>query len=289
MKRLTGMLAGVLLLGCAAKAEERVNPPMRELLVKAEEFSFTSLDTIESGFIRLRMENNGGELHHLQLIKLENGLTKEQVLEHARRDVLVFPDLKFVGGPSVPGSSGASEVILDLAPGHYLMVCYMTHEKVRHLLMGMTRELTVVPARGPGSAPPVEDERMMLRSYSFEIDSVLKPGGHIFRVENESEEPHEVDIVRMNDGASAEQVMAWVSGPPGPPPFDPVGGTMVLSKGQASFVPITLAAGQYMLLCFVPDTRDGKPHVVHGMTRMITVQEESAVDWNAARQQRGKL
>lgn len=288
MKGLGGLLVAGLMLGCVAKAEERITPPMRELLVTAKEFSFTSQDTIESGYIRVRMESAGKELHHLQLIKLENGLTAEQVLEQARREVLVFPDLKFVGGPSVPGPSGASEVVLDLEPGKYLMVCYMTHGKVRHLLMGMTRKLTVIPAREPGATPPQEDERMALHSYGFGMDSVIKPGGHVFRVENQAEEPHEVDIVRIPDGSSVEQAMAWLKQPGGPPPFEPSGGTMILSKGKVAYAGLTMRTGQYMLLCFVPDTRDGRPHIAHGMVRVISVREDNAVDWNAARQERGR-
>lgn len=181
-----GATAAALMLGCAARADERVNPPMRELLVKAGDFSFASLDTIESGLVRIRMENTGQELHHLQIIQLENGLTAQAVLEHAKNQELTFPGIRFVGGPPVPGPSKSSEAIVDLTPGHYLMVCYMTSGKVRHLLMGMTRELVVVPATRPGAAAPLEDERMVLRSYSFEIDSVLKPGRRMLRAENQA-------------------------------------------------------------------------------------------------------
>lgn len=277
----------VLMLGCVAKAEERENPPMRELLVKAADFSFASLDSIEGGYIRIRMENRGQELHHLQLIRLENDVTAEAVLDHARKQELVFPGAKFVGGPDVPTPGGASEVVVDLKPGRYLMVCYMTSGKVRHLLMGMTRELVVVPSKRPGSSPPLEDERMILRSYSFEIDSVLKPGRRMLRVENQADEPHEVFIARVPEGGSVEKIMAWLRKPSNPPPFEPVGGTMALSKGESAFAALDLTAGQYVLMCFVP-AKDGLPHVAHGMVRVITVAEETAVDWNTARHERGR-
>lgn len=296
MSRLTGKfrnagataIAAVLMLGCAARAEQRVAPPMRELLVKATDFGFASLDTIESGFVRIRMENAGQELHHLQMIRLENGLTAQTVLDHARKQELIFPGLKFVGGPTVPGAGKASEVVLDLTPGRYLMVCYMTSGKVRHLLMGMTRELVVLPARQPGAVPPLEDERMILRSYSFEADSVMQPGRRMFRVENQSEEPHEAFLARVPNGGSVESIMTWLRKPSNPPPFEPAGGTMVLSKGESALVPLDLTAGQYALMCFVPDPKDGLPQVAHGMVRVISVAEETAADWNTARGERGK-
>jgi hypothetical protein len=34
--------------------------------------------------------------------------------------------------------------------------------------------------------------------------------------------------------------------------------------------PIT--AGNYALICFVPDSADGKPHALHGMVKEFTVQ-----------------
>ena len=34
----------------------------------------------------------------------------------------------------------------------------------------------------------------------------------------------------------------------------------------ASFTP-----GDYTLLCFVPDAKDGKPHIAHGMVKNFTV------------------
>jgi len=29
--------------------------------------------------------------------------------------------------------------------------------------------------------------------------------------------------------------------------------------------------GNYILMCFLPDAKDGKPHLAHGMTKQITV------------------
>jgi hypothetical protein len=37
-------------------------------------------------------------------------------------------------------------------------------------------------------------------------------------------------------------------------------------------VTVELARGDYVLLCFVPDAADGKPHVAHSMVRQIRVE-----------------
>jgi uncharacterized cupredoxin-like copper-binding protein len=51
----------------------------------------------------------------------------------------------------------------------------------------------------------------------------------------------------------------------------PMGGTSFLSAGESNQVTADFEAGEYALLCFVPDAKDGKPHVAHGMVRQITV------------------
>jgi hypothetical protein len=32
-----------------------------------------------------------------------------------------------------------------------------------------------------------------------------------------------------------------------------------------------LTPGEYLLICFLPDAKDGKPHFVHGMMQQIKV------------------
>jgi uncharacterized cupredoxin-like copper-binding protein len=57
----------------------------------------------------------------------------------------------------------------------------------------------------------------------------------------------------------------------GMPPVEPVGGFAGLDKGKAGWLTITLTPGNYLLNCYVPDAKDGKPHFVHGMVQQITV------------------
>ena len=38
-----------------------------------------------------------------------------------------------------------------------------------------------------------------------------------------------------------------------------------MSPGKENTLLLTLSAGNYALICFAPDTKDGKPHAAHGM------------------------
>ena len=41
--------------------------------------------------------------------------------------------------------------------------------------------------------------------------------------------------------------------------------------GGKAFVEVDLAPGEYGLICFVPDSKDGKGHYRHGMAKKVTV------------------
>jgi hypothetical protein len=51
----------------------------------------------------------------------------------------------------------------------------------------------------------------------------------------------------------------------------PVGGVVVLEKGGKSTFTADLAAGDYGLICFVPDAKDGKSHLAHGMMKNLKI------------------
>ena len=66
-------------------------------------------------------------------------------------------------------------------------------------------------------------------------------------------------------------VLAWMEKMEGPPPGMPIGGTTPMAHGEENIITLDLSAGEYALICFVPDAKDGKPHVVHGMATEITI------------------
>jgi len=59
--------------------------------------------------------------------------------------------------------------------------------------------------------------------------------------------------------------------PQGPPPGALVGGITGISKGRTADIPTTFTPGEYALICFVPDAKDGKAHLAHGMVKQFSV------------------
>ena len=45
----------------------------------------------------------------------------------------------------------------------------------------------------------------------------------------------------------------------------------MIQNGGVNYMTLDLTPGTYAFYCFVPDAKDGQPHVAHGMVREITV------------------
>jgi hypothetical protein len=51
----------------------------------------------------------------------------------------------------------------------------------------------------------------------------------------------------------------------------PIGGVAGTARSTTSFITLDLTPGEYVMVCFVPDSKDGKPHTAHGMVKPFTV------------------
>ena len=58
----------------------------------------------------------------------------------------------------------------------------------------------------------------------------------------------------------------------GTPPATAKGGIAGIKPGSTHFFDVDLTPGEYVLICFVPDSKDGKPHAMHGMLQKVTIQ-----------------
>ncbi|HST59500.1 MAG TPA: hypothetical protein VLK84_12440 [Longimicrobium sp.] len=238
--------------------------------VTASDFAFAAPATIPAGLTTVRLVNQGKEMHHAQLVRLDDGHTVEELMQTGHGPMPAWA--RFVGGPNVPAPQGFTEATMQLPAGTYALVCFIpSADGVPHLMKGMVKPITVVPSQQPSAPAPAADVRLTLRDYAYEITPEITAGRHMIRVENAAVQPHEVVFMRLAPGKTPQDLLAWEQSRNGPPPAMPVGGTTLLSTGQDNLLAIDFEPGEYALLCFVPDAGDGKPHVAHGMVRQITV------------------
>jgi hypothetical protein len=252
-----------------AEAQSSVAPAIID--VSAGDFFFTLADTIAAGAVTLQLATAGEELHHLQLVRLAEGKTAEDLFREMQGDMPpAWAEL--VGGPNAPiPNATTSRVTLDLQPGTYVALCVIpSPDGVPHVAKGMSKTVVVTPAAG-GAVLPTPTVKMSLVDYDFVMDTPLTAGSHVIEVSTATGQPHEVVIAKLAPGATAMQMVEWVAKMDGPPPGAPMGGTVGLGQGLTNYVHVDLEPGEYALLCFLPDAKDGKPHVQHGMMKQITV------------------
>ena len=78
--------------------------------------------------------------------------------------------------------------------------------------------------------------------------------------------------MKLAPGKTMKDLGAWMGKPEGPPPADAIGGLVGVAKGSTGYFNVELSSGNYAMICFVPDAKDGKAHLEHGMIKEFSVQ-----------------
>jgi uncharacterized cupredoxin-like copper-binding protein len=257
--------------GVAATATAMYDPATRTATVHAKDFAFVAPDSIPAGWTNFHLVNDGPALHHLQIVRLDSGKTASDFAA-ATKNPGPFPAwATFVGGPNAPNPSAESNGAVNLEPGNYLMICLVDiPDNVPHFAKGMLHTFTVTASTAAGTEP-ASDATIALADYSFTVTGSLTAGHHVVKVTNAGPQPHEVEIFRFAPGKGMKELAAWAAKPMGPPPGDAIGGVSALAGGKSASFTADLTPGNYVMLCFIPDTKDGKPHLEHGMVKEFAV------------------
>ena len=275
--RWTPLLAVALGAACAKKEPP---PPAAQagpnhVIVTATDFAFTAPDTITAGLEMFHLANKGPSVHHLQIVALDSGKTVGDLMNAMKNPGPPPAWARFIGGPNAvaPIPTDTTVAWLTLPAGNYALLCMVPDAAgLPHFAKGMVRPLTVTASEMTPAMEPHPDVVIRLKDYDFVIAGNLTAGAHTVRVVNDGPQTHEMVLFALAPGKTAAQVGAWVEGGmKGAPPAKPMGGATALGPGAHQTIQVTLPAGNYGLICFLPDAKDGKPHAVHGMAKDLKV------------------
>jgi len=258
----------------AGDPAKRETKAARIVTIIARDYAFEAPDTVAAGRTQVRLINKGGEMHHAYLIRLNGGKNLNDLMTAFKAGGPPPAWAHDVGGPNASAVPGPSTAVVDLEAGTYALICVIpSNDGTPHVMKGMSRTITVV--NSAKSSPTVKvatpDVTVDLADYNFALSRPLTRGQHVIRVRNTAEQSHEMFIAKLAPGKKPEEVLAWIESPKGPPPLTPLGGTVGLARGAYNDISLDLTAGNYALFCFIPDAKDGKPHVAHGMIKPFTV------------------
>lgn len=287
--------AAVVLTGCTSTAEdepagtaptdaapdttapepEPVAAEPATVTITATDYAFDLPAEIDAGLVTFELPNQGGEIHHAQLVRLNEGGDLDAALAALGEEDLetVFQNVTVAGGVGIvaPGQSAAATV--NLPAGDYAFICGIpSPDGVPHFAKGMVSRFTV--AGEAPAAPPQLDTvgEVTLTDFAFGLPDTLD--GTV-AVTNAGQQPHEMLLLRLGEGITLEEALASLEGPPptdGPPPAIPAGGMQAIMPGDTGYLDLSaLAPGTYGLVCFIPDPASGQPHLALGMVGQIQV------------------
>jgi uncharacterized cupredoxin-like copper-binding protein len=253
------------------------DPSTHVAVVHAKDFAFDAPDSITAGWTTFHLVNDGPNIHHIQIVRLDSGKTLADLQAAMQNPGPPQPWMVFAGGPNAPSPTTATDAMINMQPGNYALLCMVDIPgKVPHAAKGMVHALKVTPASGPAAAEPTADATVTLTDYMFTNTGAFTAGKHTIKVVNKGPQLHELELLRLAPGKTMKDVgeyieKAYKGEAQGPPPADLLGGIAAEPSGGSAYFTVDLTPGNYVMLCFVPDAKDQKPHLEHGMVKEFKV------------------
>lgn len=125
-----------------------------------------------------------------------------------------------------------------------------------------------------GLGKEISDVLIVAEDYRFSGPDRIADGWHIIQLKNRGRDTHHVQFLKLSAGKTANdfndalaadstQLPSWVVR---------YGGVNSVMPGEEATVMLELDPGEYVLICGIPD-QQGRPHVVRGMAKALTVAE----------------
>lgn len=125
------------------EAASEASAPEADLTVDMLEFAFTIPDEVPAGEQTWEVENVGQQLHHLVLMKLQEGKTMDDVMSFLQSEQGA-PPADEAGYVNVLSPGQRNFVTFDLEPGTYVAMCFITDAETGqpHVARGMIKAFT---------------------------------------------------------------------------------------------------------------------------------------------------
>ena len=266
---LATVAATALVAGCS---EEEEAAELNAATFAAADFSFTVEGAITPGMNEISLTNGGAQTHHAQLLALDEGKTFDDVMAAmaamAEGGEALPEWAHFAGGPSAVDPGQSATVTQEFNAGTYVLLCFIPDpaDGVAHVEKGMVTSF-VVEGEDNGAEAPEADITVSGGDYSFDVPETVEAGETVIEFKNDGAEAHEMALVKLNEGASLEDVLAAQ----GPPPAAFIGGVQGIEPGARALASVNLDAGNYGLLCFFANA-EGAPHFTLGMMTTFKVE-----------------
>ncbi len=286
----------IVLLGCRTESERAgqntASAAPHVVAVSVAHHTFQAPDTIDAGWTAFRFANNGDDVHYAHIVQLDSGRTvPELVSAYAEAIRTSGPRPKWVtrfGGPGGTAPGDTSVVTQYLEAGSYVWICPVEDGGGNpHFGTGEFKAFVVRAASADAVGPevaPTATVSIRLMDFEFAIETPMTAGQHTIRVVNGGVEPHDLVVLKLEPGRTADDVLMSLNperarradqkdqpAEPLPSIGSGAGGVAAMRPGMEAFFTTTLTPGDYVLLCMAT-APDGRSHIEHGMVQQLRIE-----------------
>lgn len=272
--------AATALAGCGggeSEPEEAAAEPQILSIRVDEQGGAASLEvpkTAVPGLVELTFDNAGEDPHAAELIRVEGVHSAAEVVEAlgAAEQGGPVPDWFFAGGGVGATPPGESRTVTQVfEPGTYYV--FDTEAAGPAATDAEPPTIEVTGEAAAEAELPEAPATITASEYAFESEG-LTPGAGPVTFENAGEQPHHIVAAPLREGATVEDVEAFVEDESGAPPVDFERGfsTAVVEGGDTQVVDLAFEPTNYALICFIADREGGPPHAQLGMVSEAVVE-----------------
>lgn len=243
----------------------------------------TDTDTIPAGWTTFRLINASPFVHFIFFDHLPGDRTSEDLLtevspvfqeasylimdgkdEEAMAAFSKLPEwfggLVFRGGTGYTSPGRTAETTLFMAPGNYVMECYIKMpDGTYHWSKGMFKDLHVTSDTTMANAPPSPGIEITVSDEGLQVEGEPATGEQLVAVHFEQENPgmigSDVHLAKLDESTDAFEVAEWldfmtaeglVSTAENPGPATFIGGTHEMPIGNTAYFKVNLDPGSYV-------------------------------------------
>lgn len=269
--------------------------------------TFEAPDSTLSGFNTFKFSNESSMIHFFILAKLPRGKGIEDhqsflapvfqnIVDQINGKEFSEPELGLnwpewfsevsylSGGPGLLSPGQTAEISFYLAPGTYVMECYVKTNGIAHSynpipeVYGMAHELIVTTDTTIIKPPKANIKVNISTEKGYEFEGTPSLGKNIVEVNFISQKTygnflgHDIHLVELTDSTDFEKVIKWMNwaSPNGletPAPAKFLGGANEMVAGSTAYFSVNLTKGKYAWISEIPQPRS------HNMLKEFTIEE----------------
>ena len=257
-------------------AMEQIESEPAVVVFRVTDRSIEVPESIPAGLTTIRLVNDGSVRHELTLIRVNDGRTADEL--ETQTKLQNWPTGWAPTVASIRAEAGESnEFTVRLIPGIFAAVDWGTRsDSVPHSALGVYTGFEVMEPDSADIAWDPDTVEIGLEDFFFTGIQDLSAGRHDFKIVNRSgDQPHALSFVPLDEGQTAAELFEnFRSVKFGGSPIENLERQVSIGwigAGQEIEYSVELAAGNYAVVCLIPDGFPGTPHVNLGMLGQITV------------------